>query len=66
MKSLAALVALATLLAVPANAVAVWGQCKYFRPSPKPYHLLVLTVIPDQVEYVHLPLSTDYYGGTSL
>ena len=27
MKSLAALVALATALAVPANAVAVWGQC---------------------------------------
>ncbi|KAI0368397.1 hypothetical protein BV20DRAFT_948223 [Pilatotrama ljubarskyi] len=27
MKSLAALVALATLVAVPANAVAVWGQC---------------------------------------
>ncbi|RDX48524.1 hypothetical protein OH76DRAFT_659690 [Lentinus brumalis] len=27
MKSLAALVALATFLAVPANAVAVWGQC---------------------------------------
>ncbi|KAI0773551.1 glycoside hydrolase superfamily [Fomes fomentarius] len=27
MKSLAAIVALATVLAVPANAVAVWGQC---------------------------------------
>ena len=27
MKSLAALVALSTALAVPANAVAVWGQC---------------------------------------
>ena len=27
MKSLASLVALATIIAVPANAVAVWGQC---------------------------------------
>ena len=30
MKSLAAIVALATFLAVPATAVPVWGQCKHY------------------------------------
>ena len=30
MKSLAAIVALATFLAVPATAVPVWGQCKQY------------------------------------